>query len=934
MFREISVRLKQALRVVPFKQVPYSGRFLALCLAGLLNWPACADAADVTIHVAVNGRDDWSGSLARPNAAGTDGPVATLQKARDLLRTIPAGTEPGIRRVSIGPGHYFLPATVTFEEQDSGTEEFPVIYSGADGEFPVLMGGLPVSGFTPWKGKIQKAPIDPKRFGSAGFSQLLLNGTRQPLARYPNFDPENPYGGGWAYADGDLVPMYQNIPGESKREFQVKTEDVRNWAHPELVQVFTFPRYNWWNNIVRLSSFDPATRKITLVSDCSYAVRPGDRYYFQNALEELDSPGEWFLDAAAGVLYFWPPHPLTDKDVVTAPTTRAILAVSKARHLHFERLRFECSAGSALTISQSRNCQVRTCIVRSVGDYSGTGISVSGGEHNAVIGCDVSETGRDGIALNGGERPTLTGGGHLAENNYIHHTGVYYKQGVGISMSGVGHRAAHNLIHDGPRMGILFSGNNLVLEYNHIRHVNLETEDTGAVYTGGRDWISSRGSVVRYNYFHDILGFGRDAHGRWISPHFAWGVYLDDNTGGVDVIGNVIARCSRAGIHLHNGRDNRIFNNLFLENGQQQVEYSGWKENSRPWQTHLPTMLQGYARIQGQPAWKSMRNIQLKPEEAVLPDGTIMAGNEFERNIAAWKKPDAKLFRMRNVNLQHNTFDNNVYWHFGQPVSTGVTALGQVFPKELAPNGGFEQGTPGKLPGQWKWQVRPPQAQAQVSTDQPAQGTQCLQMNAAYDESRQRDNAPIVISQSFPLKPGHAYRLQGKFRSTLADAKAQFMVQSYVANAYFWANSPHTMTLQPHWTEQEFVFTVPAPGERGYHEQMKEFVIRIDFPERTGALFADAISLKEVELLEGFAAWQSQGADPHSAVQDPGFVDFDHDDFRLTPDSIALKLGFEPIPVERIGPYADPARASWPIQEAPGAREHPLVIPASSSTIR
>ena len=109
----------------------------------------------------------------------------------------------------------------------------------------------------------------------------------------------------------------------------------------------------------------------------------------------------------------------------------------------------------------------------------------------------------------------------------------------------MGNRASHNLIHDGPRMGIMFSGNNLVIEYNHIRHVNLETEDTGAVYTGGRDWISSRGTVIRYNYFHDILGYGQDQNGNWVSPHFAWGVYLDDNAGGVDVIGNIVAALPR-----------------------------------------------------------------------------------------------------------------------------------------------------------------------------------------------------------------------------------------------------------------------------------------------------------------------------------------------------------------------------------------------------
>ena len=203
-------------------------------------------------------------------------------------------------------------------------------------------------------------------------------------------------------------------------------------------------------------------------------------------------------------------------------------------------------------------------------------MSVNEGRRNRIVGNDISDVGSHGVSLSGGDRYSLTPAENAAENNYIHHIGVLYKQGVGIALDGVGNRASHNLIHDGPRMGIMFSGNNLVIEYNHVRHMNLETEDTGAVYTGGRDWISSRGTVIRYNLFHDMLGFGKDERGRWVSPHFAWGVYLDDNTGGVDVIGNIVYGCSRAGLHLHNGRDNHISNNVFVDNGPQQYEYSGW----------------------------------------------------------------------------------------------------------------------------------------------------------------------------------------------------------------------------------------------------------------------------------------------------------------------------------------------------------------------
>ncbi len=65
--------------------------------------------------------------------------------------------------------------------------------------------------------------------------------------------------------------------------------------------------------------------------------------------------------------------------------------------------------------------------------------------------------------------------------------------------------------------------------------------------------------------------------------------------------------------------------------------------------------------------------------------------------------------------------------------------------------------------------------------------------------------------------------------------------------------------------------------------------------------------------------WREQGKDGHSLLADPKFVDPAKHDYRLQPDSPALKLGFQPIPFDKIGPYQDPLRASWPIVEAPGA---------------
>ncbi len=256
------------------------------------------------------------------------------------------------------------------------------------------------------------------------------------------------------------------------------------------------------------------------------------------------------------------------------------------------------------------------------------------------------EIGSHGIALiAGGDRVTLTPANNYADNNYIHHTGVFYKQGVGISMTGWAARLPQ------PDSRHAAHGHQVQRQQSadrvqpHAAHVNLETEDTGVVYTGGRDWISSRGTVIRYNYMHDSIGFGQE-NGKWVSPHFSWGVYLDDNTGGVDVIGNIVVRAYRGLIHLHNGRDNLIENNIFVDGKLQQAEFDGWTDTSRMWLDHFPTMVEGLRLGEGSAGMEGhAQHRDVAATQAVLPGGLIMSGNVFRRNIVYWRDPAAKLFQ-------------------------------------------------------------------------------------------------------------------------------------------------------------------------------------------------------------------------------------------------------------------------------------------------
>jgi parallel beta-helix repeat protein len=895
----------------------------------LLALVAPARAAGLTRHVSSLGNDRWSGTLAAPVAAKTDGPFATIERARDEVRRWNrAGRLPEGATVLVHAGTYELEKTLVFGTEDSGSATAPVVYRAAPGEKVVVIGGRRITGFKPLTGAIVRADVAAQGFKDVAIRDLIIDGQRQPLARYPNFVSDNPYGGGWAFADGTLVPMYQDVPGEVSNTLHYKARDARTWTHPDEVEVFVFPRYNWWNNIVRVKSVDTGKRLVTLVGDASYPIRPGDRYYFQNAREELDAPGEWYHDRRAGTLDLWPPRPLEGREVYAPRLVTLIRLDPGTRHVTLRGFVLECATGEAVSLHDTVSCLVAGNTIRNVGDYNHGGVGVTGGKDNRVTGNDIYEIGSHGVGLDGGDRKTLTAAGNVADNNYIHHFGVAYKQGVGILLTGVGNRAEHNLIHDGPRMGIMFSGNNLVISNNEIRHMNLETEDTGAVYTGGRDWISSRGTLIKNNYFHDMLGFGKDAQGRWVSPHFAWGVYLDDNTGGVDVIGNIVVRCSQAGLHLHNGRDNVIRDNVLVDNGEHQFEYSGWTAKHSYWKEHLKTMIQGYNLVHGQPAWKAMRGMDLDPRKAVLPDGTIMSGNVFERNIVAYSGEKPTYVRLSDVNFEKNPVERNLVWHHGRPIKTGQVRPGKDLSGELLPNPGFARGRLGELPEGWQWQVFPrPDAKAALVSDPTTTRGKVLRIDAARAAEKPRDNVPIVVSREFQAKPGHSYRLRARFRSERPGATAQFMLQGYVANVFFWANYPNEVKVGKTWAPAELVFTIPGPGQNGYNSQMGLFRARVDFPDAAGALFVSDVSLHEVEMLDEWASWQSRGMDKGSVVADPKFVDPAKDDYRLKPDSPAFALGFKPIPVEQIGPYRDELRASWPIVEAPGAREHPVKVP-------
>ncbi|MCC6952154.1 MAG: right-handed parallel beta-helix repeat-containing protein, partial [Phycisphaerales bacterium] len=244
--------------------------------------------------------------------------------------------------------------------------------------------------------------------------------------------------------------------------------------------------------------------------------------------------------------------PITDGEAVVS-IVGTLVSMQGAHHVTFRGLTFEHARGTAVRIERALGNRVEDCTLRNIGSWA---VSMSG-ENSGVFNCEVTGTGDGGIRLSGGDRKALTPANLVAENNHIHHWSRWNRMNrQGIALSGVGNRAANNLLHDSPHTAIHFSGNDHIIELNEIHHVCTESNDAGAIYAG-RDW-SMRGNVIRHNYLHHLSGFtgGRDQG--------CIGIYLDDLFSGVTITGNVFYDVTMAA-YIGGGMDNRVENNLFVD---------------------------------------------------------------------------------------------------------------------------------------------------------------------------------------------------------------------------------------------------------------------------------------------------------------------------------------------------------------------------------
>ncbi|WP_339731070.1 right-handed parallel beta-helix repeat-containing protein [uncultured Gimesia sp.] len=555
-----------------------------IILAGLLVLSMTyRSEAELNLYVRADAPLNGDGSKEKP--------LRLIPQARDLIREARNNgqAKPGDAvTVHIEPGVYEFQKSLTFEKNDGGTKDAPVVYRATQPGKVRIQGGVtldpalfqtvsdetilkripesarnhvrvynltPVSrgAFAEFKPSYRGVPVGP---------WLYMDGAPMTLARWPNVNAKN---AGWAtfikVIDKGLPDSKAKDPAKHKLHpgsFVFDDPRPARWKLEDGVWLLGYWTHDWSDEVIRVADYDPKQNVIKLAAPHTYGIMGGTwgskerRFFALNALEELDSPGEWYLDRKQMQLYFYPAKKLDGATIVLARLTDPLLKINGAHHMRFEGLNIEYSHGMGIDLRNTEQVEVVGCVVANLGS---SGISVTG-QNNTIRSCDLYHLGTRGISLSGGDRKQLIPANNRAINNHIHDYGLFQRTyAPGIGVHGCGQIVENNCIHDAPHNAILYGGNENRFERNEIYRVVMETGDSGAFYAG-RDW-TSQGNILRHNFIHN-LGGGDATHVNTM------GVYLDDCDSGDTVEGNVFYRSGRA-IMIGGGRDNPILNNLVID---------------------------------------------------------------------------------------------------------------------------------------------------------------------------------------------------------------------------------------------------------------------------------------------------------------------------------------------------------------------------------
>jgi hypothetical protein len=579
-----------------------------------------------------------SGNDANPGTQ--EKPFETLKHARNAVRK-QKQTQQGAITVFVRSGAYYLDEVLEFSPQDSGAPGGPVIYRAAPGETVTLSGGVRLQcDWRPYKNGIMMCQLPQAEPGQWTFDQLFVNSRRQIRARYPNFDDTDPKTyTGYLRAAGRLSADIPNLNPDPNEDmtfssgaprgilFDPADFSKKHWKKPgeAIIHIYQsmywgnlqwqIKEINWDRHILWFGHGGQQMGAKWFGDPCG--VDQHSFFFIENVFEELDAPGEWYLDRETATLYYLPPNNVDlDTAVIEVPVLQRLVEFvgsqdNPVKHITLQSFRFTHTTstfletyevpslsdwavhrGGTVYLQGAHHCTLKDCFFDAVG-----GNAIFMNEHNrnnGVAGCKFTESGDSAICFVGSLERTVGTQRNFpyecsAVNNLIHDCGVFGKQIAGVYISRAKRiRVAHSEIYNMPRAGICIGDGTWgghIIENNYIHETCQETGDHGPFNAWGRDkyWCLAQSHlpytanrshdagnvkidamepvIIRHNYFKEISG---------------WGLDLDDGASNYEIYNNL---CVGVSMKLREGAYRTIYNNIWVNGANSPCFHVGNENN-------------------------------------------------------------------------------------------------------------------------------------------------------------------------------------------------------------------------------------------------------------------------------------------------------------------------------------------------------------------
>ncbi len=415
-------------------------------------------------------------------------------------------------------------------------------------------------------------------------SSLFINGEARTLARYPNGTEmckiEEPIDGGtrhdkWMWVNnytgeyingssGEPLMPWEEVQGPTVKGPSDLADRMKGWSEATDPWVYGYWYYGYADLSSPVKSFDAEQGIFTLrLPNIHYGngnpahenkgSTAGQPFYMFNLLEEIDVPGEWYLERTDGKLYYYPQENLRGTALLTTMVD-AMFNLDGASHIKFRKLIFNGHRSDAIKLEGCDSITFELCELTQIGNQA---IVAMMSKNCKYLSCYFENIQAGGISLGSNYDMNLTPANNLIENCWFKNFGM---NGSGytaaLSMRGTGDVARHCRIHDCDAAGFFMGGVDSIFEYSEVYDILRHADDMGVCY----DYQNQHrlGGVVRHNYIHDISS--PNAH----ESTGIQGIYQDGGSSGMTVHSNIFENFGGRAVMFNGGHYNSAYNNIVI----------------------------------------------------------------------------------------------------------------------------------------------------------------------------------------------------------------------------------------------------------------------------------------------------------------------------------------------------------------------------------